>query len=88
MKLITSDQTHNLSYLFGRATRSTGVCAPVYYADLAADRARFYVRNAYNFHVDRGQDRPTFVLDPEKPAKSTPFNYQVHANQSERMFYI
>lgn len=35
--------THALSYALGRATRSTGVCAPARLADLVCDRARCYV---------------------------------------------
>ena len=80
--LTLASQTHNLSYLFGRATRSTGVCAPVYYADLAADRARFYVRDVYNVHVPKGEEKPTF------DENLTPFEFRVHPAMKSRMFYI
>ncbi|KAK5048939.1 hypothetical protein LTR84_005360 [Exophiala bonariae] len=50
-----AQMTHNLCYLFGRATRSVGVCPPAYYADLAADRARIWVRRFYNAPKVDGQ---------------------------------
>lgn len=75
--------THNLSFIFGRATRSVGVCTPVYYADLAADRARCYVRNVYNAPPDEDtKRRPTYAQG------TTPFNLAVHARMSATMFYL
>lgn len=35
--------THNLCYLFGRATKAVSICPPAYYADLLAERGRKYV---------------------------------------------
>ncbi|KAK6501309.1 hypothetical protein TWF481_009150 [Arthrobotrys musiformis] len=35
--------THNLCYLFGRATKGVSIVPPAYYADLACDRGRFYI---------------------------------------------
>lgn len=72
-----AQMTHNLCYLFGRATRSVGVCPAAYYADLAADRARCYVRNVYNpgtrTNFDGGQHA---------------FNLEVHDDMKKTMFYI
>lgn len=34
------DLTHNLCYMFGRATKAVSICPPAYYADLACERAR------------------------------------------------
>lgn len=36
--------THHLCYISGRATTATGLVAPVYYADMACERARCYFR--------------------------------------------
>lgn len=36
-------QTHNLCYLFGRATKSVSICPPAYYADLVCERGRCYI---------------------------------------------
>lgn len=35
--------THELSYMFGRATKAVGVCTPAYYADILCTRARAYM---------------------------------------------
>lgn len=35
--------THQLCYLFGRATKGVSICPPAYYADLACERGRCYV---------------------------------------------
>jgi len=35
--------THNLCYLFGRATKSVSICPPAYYADLVCERGRCYI---------------------------------------------
>lgn len=34
--------THNLSYMFGRATKAVRLCTPAYYADILCTRARAY----------------------------------------------
>jgi hypothetical protein len=46
--------TNDLCYLFGRSVTSVGVCTAAYYADLAADRARFYVSKFYRPQFGRG----------------------------------
>jgi hypothetical protein len=73
VKLIDILQTHNLSFLTGRATHSTAVCAPIDFADLAAERARCYVRDVYNVHVPQGPratDLPTCHYLPTAAANS------------------
>lgn len=35
--------THNLCYLFNRATKAVSICPPAYYADLLAERGRAYL---------------------------------------------
>lgn len=35
--------THDVSYLFGRATNAVSVCTPAYYADILCTRARAYM---------------------------------------------
>ena len=39
--------SHNLCYLFGRATKAVSVCPPAYYADLVCERARCYLAHVY-----------------------------------------
>lgn len=74
--------THHLCFLFGRSTRSVGVCPAVYYADLAADRARCYVR-AYYRRTDK-----TSVFDQATDLAAFERCLRVHPDMADRMFYI
>lgn len=40
---VIEDLTHNMSHLYGRATKAVSICPPAYYADLVCDRARRYL---------------------------------------------
>lgn len=40
--------THNLCYLFGRATKGVSLVPPAYYADLACERGRCYIAELFN----------------------------------------
>ncbi|KAK5548619.1 hypothetical protein LTR46_011956, partial [Exophiala xenobiotica] len=40
--------THNLCYLFGRATKAVSICPPTYYADLVCERARCYLSGLFD----------------------------------------
>jgi eukaryotic translation initiation factor 2C len=42
------DLTHNLCYLFGRATKAVSICPPAYYADLVCERARCYLSRLFD----------------------------------------
>lgn len=67
-------QTHNLSYVYGRATRAVSIATPAYLADRLCDRGRCYLYDAYNGHSSlmEGGD---WVRD-------------VHGNLNNTMFYI
>ncbi|PGH17512.1 hypothetical protein AJ79_01112 [Helicocarpus griseus UAMH5409] len=39
--------THNMCYLFGRATKAVSICPPAYYADLVCTRARCYLTRLF-----------------------------------------
>ena len=77
------DLTHNMCYLFTRATKAVSVCPPAYYADLVCERARCYLSG---------------VFDPVTPAGSTTTGstqptisrsqITTHANLKDTMFYI
>ena len=72
------DLTHNLCYLFGRATKAVSVCPPAYYADLVCERARRYL-SGY-FDASSGGDGPA-----GNPASGV---LNVHDNLKDKMFYI
>lgn len=40
---VIEELTHNMSHLYGRATKAVSICPPAYYADLVCDRARKYL---------------------------------------------
>ncbi|KAG9784617.1 hypothetical protein KCU88_g2686, partial [Aureobasidium melanogenum] len=73
-----AQMTHNLCYLFGRATRSVGVCPAAYYADLAADRARCYMRRIYS----PGSTNQRF------DAAMANVNLKLHPDLEKTMFYL
>lgn len=69
--------THNLCYLFGRATKAVSICPPAYYADIVCTRARAH--------------RPEFddaasVVPGASPAPATPRN--IHRDLQNSMYYI
>ncbi|KAJ4018138.1 hypothetical protein NW752_002047 [Fusarium irregulare] len=73
--------THELCYLFGRATKAVSICPPAYYSDIVCTRARFY--------------RPEFfeISDDESvitagPGGSTSGSKQVHTKLANSMYYI
>ncbi|KAL6409509.1 hypothetical protein AUP68_05884 [Ilyonectria robusta] len=74
--------THELCYLFGRATKAVSICPPAYYADIVCTRARVH--------------RPEFsdVSDLESVTTAGPASSiggggkQVHENLRDSMYYI
>ncbi|KAF4965125.1 hypothetical protein FSARC_7042 [Fusarium sarcochroum] len=73
--------THELCYLFGRATKAVSICPPAYYADIVCTRARVY--------------RPEFfdVSDVESvttagPGSSASGSKQIHPTLVNSMYYI
>ncbi len=70
-------QTHNLCYLFGRATKSVSICPPAYYADLLCERGRQYLHSTMN-----GEGGQAFDISRAE------WTRDVHPALSESMFYI
>lgn len=68
--------THELCYLFGRATKAVSICPPAYYADLVCERARAH--------------RPEFAGSEDgseighKPAQTR----EIHPALKNSMYYI
>jgi eukaryotic translation initiation factor 2C len=80
------DLTHNLCYLFGRATKAVSICPPAYYADLVCERARCYLSGLFD---------PTTMTSP--PDSLTGGNdgqivdsslVKIHDNVRDTMFFI
>jgi len=86
---IVEDLTHNMCYLFGRATKAVSLCPPAYYADLACERARCYLANLFDTPT---QSAATSVagasavggasLDPSAS------DVMIHPKIKDSMFYI
>jgi eukaryotic translation initiation factor 2C len=85
---IVEDLTHNMCYLFGRATKAVSLCPPAYYADLACERARCYLASLF--------DTPTPSAAPSMAGGSTAAggalasadDVQIHPRLKDTMFYI
>jgi len=86
---IVEDLTHNMCYLFGRATKAVSLCPPAYYADLACERARCYLANLF--------DTPTPSAAPSVAGTSavggvsldpSASDVMIHPKIKDSMFYI
>ncbi|KAF6840259.1 RNA interference and gene silencing protein [Colletotrichum plurivorum] len=71
--------THDLCYLFGRATKAVSICPPAYYADIVCDRAR--VHRPEIFDQEDTESQATGVSNISTAR-------QVHENLKDTMYYI
>lgn len=85
--------THTASYLYARATKAVSLVPPAYYADLACERARFYLNALLNL----GDEQSSVGSSKRSPDEEKDRVYQeamrlwgngVHPNLRESMFYI
>jgi eukaryotic translation initiation factor 2C len=83
------DLTHNLCYLFGRATKAVSICPAAYYADLVCERARCYLSGLFDpmpvaspagSVMEGGGGGPGQVVDPSQ--------VRIHEKVQDAMFYI
>ncbi|KAF9876347.1 piwi domain-containing protein [Colletotrichum karsti] len=72
--------THNLCYLFGRATKAVSICPPAYYADIVCDRARVHRPELYDI-----SDTESVSTASRAVSVAT---IQVHDNLRDTMYYI
>ena len=79
--------THEMSYLYVRATKAVSVCPPAYYADLACERARDYLAELYDPSTDvTPATTDSGIIGADRDAltrRITP-----HPNLKDTMFYI
>ncbi|KAI7191262.1 Piwi-domain-containing protein [Hortaea werneckii] len=71
--------THNMCYLFNRATKAVSICPPAYYADLLCERGRSYLHSTLN--EDHGTDSSVFDASEE-------WTGGVHPRLAESTWYI
>ncbi|KAL7907166.1 ribonuclease H-like domain-containing protein [Trichoderma velutinum] len=74
--------THELCYLFGRATKAVSICPPAYYADIVCERARQHRPE----HYGAGDD--TESISTVSGAGAGTAGRQVHVNLRDSMYYI
>ncbi|KAJ4150157.1 hypothetical protein LMH87_010920 [Akanthomyces muscarius] len=72
--------THELCYLFGRATKAVSICPPAYYADLVCERARAH-RPEYAGPDDASELSGSSFTGPAR-------SREIHENLRDSMFYI
>lgn len=72
--------THELCYLFGRATKAVSICPPAYYADLVCERARAH-RPEY-----AGPDDASEISGSGSTGSAR--SREIHENLRDSMFYI
>ncbi|KAL9005566.1 MAG: hypothetical protein Q9188_001658 [Gyalolechia gomerana] len=75
--------THNLCYMFGRATKAVSLCPPAYYADLICERGRSYLYKEYN-----ARDGQTVTSGSTFDWNRSPWVKGVHPAIQDSMFYI
>ncbi|KEY66842.1 hypothetical protein S7711_05196 [Stachybotrys chartarum IBT 7711] len=71
--------THELCYLFGRATKAVSICPPAYYADIVCERARAHRPEWFG-----GGD----TASESSSATANTQNREVHENLKDTMYYI
>ncbi|KAL8656727.1 MAG: hypothetical protein Q9210_000068 [Variospora velana] len=76
--------THNLCYMFGRATKAVSLCPPAYYADILCERGRAYLYSLYNPR-DNLTVRSGDTYDWET---RSPWLEDVHESLKDSMYYI
>ncbi|KAK4072839.1 hypothetical protein Purlil1_13232 [Purpureocillium lilacinum] len=72
--------THELCYLFGRATKAVSICPPAYYADIVCERARAH-RPEF---LDVSDSDSVATVGPGTAAASR----QLHDSLKDTMYYI
>ncbi|KAL2371462.1 hypothetical protein RJ035_001965 [Blastomyces gilchristii] len=79
------DLTHNLCYLFGRATKAVSVCPPAYYADLVCERARRYLSRYFDVTPDT-----SVASSGASDVGPVPIgdDVRIHSDLVDTMFYI
>jgi eukaryotic translation initiation factor 2C len=79
--------THNLCYLFGRATKAVSVCPPAFYADLVCERARCYLSNMFDPSTEQLQTVAS-VGSGKNISQPRHDLVRIHPNLLNSMFYI
>lgn len=83
------DLTHNMCYLFGRATKAVSICPPAYYADLVCRRARCYLSGLFDPSSLSSPDASSVGTAAAAVAYTTQSSLvTIHPTVKDSMFYI
>ncbi|KAF2470803.1 putative RNA interference and gene silencing protein [Lindgomyces ingoldianus] len=85
---IVEDLTHNMCYLFGRATKAVSLCPPAYYADLACERARCYLANLFDTPSPSAAPSVTGTSAAGGAGQPSAGDVEIHPRLKDTMFYI
>jgi eukaryotic translation initiation factor 2C len=85
---VLEDLTHNLCYMFGRATKAVSICPPAYYADLACERARCYLSGVFAPSASATQTGSVTSGGASSGQQIDPSQVRIHDNVKDSMFYI
>ncbi|ORY62567.1 uncharacterized protein BCR38DRAFT_345772 [Pseudomassariella vexata] len=72
--------THEMCYLFGRATKAVSICPPAYYADILCTRQRVYMSDLF----EAADDAASVSTNARQNITST----GVHHRLKDTMYYI
>ena len=84
---VLEDLTHNMCYLFGRATKAVSLCPPAYYADLVCERARCYLAGHFDMATPSMTPAQSEAGDGG-PGEAADSDITVHPKLRDTMFYI
>jgi eukaryotic translation initiation factor 2C len=78
--------THDMCYMYGRATKAVSICPPAYYADIICTRAR-----AHNSGLFDGSDTVSIVSAARpgsEKAREITLGRNVHPRLADSMYYV
>jgi len=82
------DLTHNMCYMYGRATKAVSICPPAYYADLVCERARRYLTRLFD-ESNTPEASVASGKEGKKPeADASQSEVTIHDKLKNTMFYI
>lgn len=83
--------THEMCYLFGRATKAVSICPPAYYADIVCTRYRAYLSELFDGVISGGASVASGTSGSSGNAQrllEAADKFSVHQKMKESMFYI
>lgn len=81
--------THNMCYLYGRATRAVSYCPAAFYADRACERARRYLGSRFDAEAAAEvEDQSVGGMGRPDVVDAVDADVAVHERLADTMFYI